>query len=292
MIPDKFLCGQNIRDNKLIELAFLTYKKLDGTIASEKSFNNWLRVDRLWPGQEVVKTWFDNVPTSGIKVVRTIGGNSGNIRQAYVRIKDPRGFEVEITDENFLDICKESGVIKGVLDGEFVYEFGDASRIYLTRFGSNHYTNAMNQTKKMIEEYKIKESQPKFSFRDIKLGHKYNVNYNGTYGLTAVYIGKVKCYDSWKLSTNNEHVFLILNYSWLSNSKNSFAILRNANIVSDMGECWSENECHKLTDNINVVDKGYELTGSITENRGKGTQRSKEVIKWIVDNYVNKNIDI
>ena len=63
---------------------------------------------------------------SGFSIISTVGGNGGyDKRQAYVQVKDPRGFVIEITDENFIEICKNFCVNKGVLDGEYVYAFDD-----------------------------------------------------------------------------------------------------------------------------------------------------------------------
>lgn len=68
----------------------------------------------------------ENEVLSGFSIISTVGGNGGyDKRQAYVQVKDPRGFVIEITDENFIEICKNFGVNKGVLDGEYVYTFID-----------------------------------------------------------------------------------------------------------------------------------------------------------------------
>ena len=106
------ISGLKWEDNPL---AYVTYKKSNGKIAKEVSFNNWC-------SEKSERKTFENTPQKGFKVLFTVGGcKSGwNVRQTYFRVVDPRGFEFEIVADNFVNILQNSVINKGVIDGDIV----------------------------------------------------------------------------------------------------------------------------------------------------------------------------
>ena len=125
---------------------FVTYK--DGSkIAKEVSFNNW-----VGNGE---KKDFENIPTSGFKLVGCVGGQGGSWysynRRAWAIIKDPRGFEIEITFDNLLWVMSQitHDVDKGFI-GEFVYGWdGKDLMIVPTTSKDYQYTLTIQKTDKV-----------------------------------------------------------------------------------------------------------------------------------------------
>lgn len=122
-IPEKLKIGFQPRpDTYTKRLGFLTYLNKKGEWAKQKSWEGW-RDKKLAPKE------FDNVPTSGLVLNRGAGGvresYGHNARQEYVRVWDPRDFEIEITVPNLLLILRDIACLPGKgLDGEFVYAWG------------------------------------------------------------------------------------------------------------------------------------------------------------------------
>ena len=96
-------------------LAYVTYMK-DGKIYKQKSFDNWRN-------KEAGTKTYLNEPQQGFKVLFNVGGcKSGwNVRQTYFRVLDPRGFEFEISSNNFVNILQKETIIQGVLSGKYAY---------------------------------------------------------------------------------------------------------------------------------------------------------------------------
>ena len=96
-------------------LAYVTYIK-DGKVYKQKSFDGWRNTDAG------TKT-YPNTPQQGFKVLFNVGGcKSGwNVRQTYFRVRDPRGFEFEISSSNFVNILQKETIVEGVLSGKYAY---------------------------------------------------------------------------------------------------------------------------------------------------------------------------
>ena len=142
IIPEKIILGKNPTGNQ----GYLVFSKPDGSTKNEVRFKKWVCEER---GGKISN--IENEALSGISVISTVGGNGGyDKRQAYVQVKDPRGFIIEITDENFIEICKNFGVSNGVLDGEYVYAFDDK---YASLYLVNVLDKACNEYKQNTIEY-------------------------------------------------------------------------------------------------------------------------------------------
>ena len=95
IIPEKIILGKKPTGNQ----GYLVFSKPDGSTKNEARFKKWVSEER---GGKISN--IENEALSGFSIISTVGGNGGyDKRQAYVQIKDPRGFIIEITDENFIE---------------------------------------------------------------------------------------------------------------------------------------------------------------------------------------------
>lgn len=121
--PKEILVGINaskwepetIEKTTYYPLAYVTYIK-DGKVYKQKSFDGWRNANAG------TKT-YANTPQQGFKVLFNVGGyKSGwNVRQTYFRVRDPRGFEFEISSSNFVNILQNETIVEGVLSGKYAY---------------------------------------------------------------------------------------------------------------------------------------------------------------------------
>jgi hypothetical protein len=130
-IPKKIHVGYQNRDDTYTgKLAYVIYTDEKGKVRKETSWDQW-RDKKVDPDN------FDNEPTAGFVLNKGVGGVGGswssrNVRNEYIRIYDPRGFEFEISVANLLFILTECNAFKGKgLEGEFVYAWGGTELILL-----------------------------------------------------------------------------------------------------------------------------------------------------------------
>lgn len=132
-IPRKIKVGfQEREDTYTGKLGYATYIDEQGKVRKETSFDIW-RNYRFEP--EI----FENTPMSGFVLNKKAGGiekgqrrSRWKQRQTYIRIYDPRGFEVEISVENHLFILEHMNCMIGKgLDGELIYAWAEKELILL-----------------------------------------------------------------------------------------------------------------------------------------------------------------
>lgn len=255
IIPEKIILGKKSTE----DTGYLVFFKPDGSIKNEVRFDKWVCKEH---GGKISN--IENKALSGFSIVSTVGGDGRyDKRQAYVRIKDPRGFIIEITDENFIEICKNFNINKGVLNGEYVYAFNDMyASLYLVNVLDASYNKYKQNT---IEYYKHKEKVKNFSFKNLKPGMIYRAKY--MYGdILAMYLGKFNLYDNVcvdstvhgvarkyinKKSSIKSHLFVI-NHGNLHDGYEVLA-LRNTNILSEFKNCPSylnPDEFQNILDDI------------------------------------------
>lgn len=146
----------------------------NGKFRKEKSFEKWCN-PKLKPQQ------FQNTPTSGFVLNQRVGGeNRGwKHRKTYVRVYDPRGFEVEISVDNLLYILEHTSSIVGKgLEGEFVYAWEGTELILLP-------TNAVDYKESLA--YTEKERKQEYlTWRQLVVGGVYLSKDN----VQLIYLGK------------------------------------------------------------------------------------------------------
>jgi len=116
LIPSSLKIGfQNRSSCYTGKLGFITYEKPDCTLFYEKSWKSW-------SSKDIEPVSFNNVLTEGFVINKNGGGSRLSNRNAFIRVWDPRGWEIEITVENLLSIVETCDIIKGKgILGEFVY---------------------------------------------------------------------------------------------------------------------------------------------------------------------------
>lgn len=144
-IPEKIRVGYERRsDTYSGKLGYVIYYR-GKKLAKEQSWNNW--IDKTLGYND-----YDNVPTEGFVLNRSAGGyaTGWNHRRTYIRVYDPRGFEIEISTENLLFILENCDCLKGKgLEGKFIYSW-DGKDLVLLPCNSVDYQDNMKRIKKTV----------------------------------------------------------------------------------------------------------------------------------------------
>ena len=217
-LPKKIKIGfQERSDTYTQKLAYVIYYDEKNKLRKEQSWNSW-RDKKIDPQD------FDNVHTSGFVLNKKVGGYKydWNVRNVYVRVYDPRGFEFEITIPNLLFILENTSSIKGKgLEGDFIYGWSGAE-LLLIPTSSPQYV----ELSKLND---LRHSKNHIKSKDLILGatylHKSNVH--------MIYMGKFVKYEDkrWSYSASatkvgnalGEHFFFIELHKQTSNDdENSY----------------------------------------------------------------------
>ena len=198
-IPKKIKVGFNKREDTYTKkLAYVIYYDQKNKLRKEASWESW-RDKNIDPEE------YDNEPTTGFVLNKKVGGYQYHydMRQTYVRVFDPRGFEFEITIPNLLYILENTSSIKGKgLEGEFVYGW-DGKDLLLIPTSAPEYQEMQKMQDTLYNGESIKA-------KDLILGATY-ATANGT---AYVYMGK---HDYWEFETNHYR-----NYCWWSSYNNDY----------------------------------------------------------------------
>lgn len=165
------------------KLAYVIYIDEKGKVRKEKSFDSWRNHD-LGVNQ------YDNTPTEGFVLNKKAGGYSTgwNHRQTYVRVYDPRGFEIEVSVQNLLHILDNTSSIIGKgLEGEFVYAW-QGTELILLPVSSPDYEGL-----KQLND--LRHKQDYIKAKDLIIGATYLTKKNEK----RVYLGKYDEFEHhWK----------------------------------------------------------------------------------------------
>jgi hypothetical protein len=180
-VPSKINVGfQNRKDTYTGKLAYVIYFDEKGKLRKENSWNSWRDKD-------IPNEIFDNEPTEGFVLNKDVGGSGGSgwdIRKAYTRIYDPRGFEFEITIPNLLWILENCNSIKGKgIEGEFVYGW-DGKELVLVPVDSPDY-------KEIQMKSELRKNNEFIKAKDLVVG----TTYETLKGEQYVYMGKHDVYE-------------------------------------------------------------------------------------------------
>tara|TARA_R110000822_G_scaffold21989_7_gene69547 strand:- start:12 stop:1211 length:1200 start_codon:yes stop_codon:yes gene_type:complete len=184
-IPKVIHVGFNNREDTYTKkLAYVIYTDEKGKKRKETSWQSW-RDKAITPED------FNNEPTSGFVLNKGVGGargswSSSNVRNEYIRIYDPRGFEFEISVANLLFILTECNAYKGKgIEGEFVYAW-DGTELILLPVGCAEY--------KASTEFTALKSM-KVGKKDMKEG----LTYQHKDTSTMVYMGRheIREFSGW-----------------------------------------------------------------------------------------------
>lgn len=153
LIPKTIKVGyQNRSDTYTQKLAYVIYYDNKGVLRKEKSWNSWR--DKKIPIND-----YENIPTEGFVLNKKTGGYKGhwNMRNTYIRVYDPRGFEFEISVSNLLYILTQCDCSRGKgLEGKFVYAW-DQTELVLLPVECEDYKNSIEFTDLQNTNVKAKE---------------------------------------------------------------------------------------------------------------------------------------
>ena len=171
------------------KLAYVIYIDEKGKVRKEKSFDSWCN-HNLGVNQ------YDNTPTEGFVLNKKAGGYSTgwNHRQTYVRVYDPRGFEIEVSVQNLLHILDNTSSIIGKgLEGEFVYAW-QGTELILLPVSSPDYEGL-----KQLND--LRHKQEYIKAKDLIVGATYLTKKNEK----RIYLGKYDEYEqNWKTNESTK----------------------------------------------------------------------------------------
>lgn len=197
-IPKKLKIGfQKREDTFTKKLAYVIYYDEKNKLRKEQSWNSW-RDKKIDPLD------YDNVPTSGFVLNKKVGGYKydWNVRNTYVRIYDPRGFEFEITIPNLLFILENTNCIKGKgLEGDFVYGWAGAELLLIPTLSPDYV--------QLAKFNDLRHNKTHIKSKDLIIGATYLHKSNEK----MIYMGRFKKfkYERWSSSSSKtplgEHFF-------------------------------------------------------------------------------------
>jgi hypothetical protein len=179
-IPPNINVGYNERsDTYTAKLGFVTYK--DELKKELRFINSW----QNWRDKDIKPDEFINEPTHGFVLNKFDNGRGwGHYDRAeFVRVYDPRGFEIEIGIDNLLQIIQHNGISKGnLIEGELVYGWApSAKKLSLIPVTSQDYKNF----KKLEQDLNSFTKQEFKGKKDLEIGFKYLLKNN----IIVTYIG-------------------------------------------------------------------------------------------------------
>lgn len=182
-LPKKIKVGfQKREDTYNGQLAYATYVDEQGFVKKESSFERWR-------DYQIDTEMFDNEPMTGFVMNRRVGGyrTKWGFRDSYIRVYDPRGFEIEISVDNQLFILEHMNSIIGKgFDGELIYAWADDQLILLPT-NSDEY----QEIKKKSE---IRHERTFVKAKELEVGHSYFVTMG--YDINSmVFMGEFEEYE-------------------------------------------------------------------------------------------------
>lgn len=156
IMPNEIVVGYQNRknDEESIKLGFATFN-YKGKLRKEISWKGWidskLRVDK-----------FDNELLSGFSVVGTSKRSTdwfGSGRHV-VRIRDPRGFDLEITPENLLALMHHCSIENGYIKEKCIWIWSTGGKLALVPETSALYFDAQQFTKVNNETISMRDVEP------------------------------------------------------------------------------------------------------------------------------------
>jgi hypothetical protein len=162
---------ESSRNPETIPLGYVTYIDEKGVLRKKVSWENW--------GDSFLGD-FENIPRTGYKLERIVQRSSdwfGSGRNMF-RIEHPCGFHFEITANNFGEICRESSIVKGIVQDECILAW-DLQNLALIPCSTETYKEHSKHTETIVGG----SIKPK----DLVLGSPYN-DRNGNF--VGFYVGR------------------------------------------------------------------------------------------------------
>jgi hypothetical protein len=244
-IPKKIKVGYQERsDTYSGKLAYVIYYDEKNKLRKENSFEQW-RHKSFQPNE------FDNECLEGFVLNKKVGDYVDHFhRQSYIRIYDPRGFEVEITVTNLLYILENCDCLKGKgLDGRFCYGWFGTELVLLPE-NSTCYKESKRYSNSLYENKKVKKD-------DLQVGKTYLMRRNQK----VIYLGYKPYFGKGYYGlTRYENVFLGYRHYYVS--------------IDDLPNFNDNNKYHYFSPNISFspiqeLDETYDYSICLNELNNK-----------------------
>lgn len=132
-LPKTLKVGYQYRDTKFEKkIGYVIYYDHTGKLRKETSWENWR-------DKQIDSNEFENIPTEGFMIHSNIK-DKWSQRQEYLSIYDPRGFEFEITIDNFIYIIQHCNIINMGIVGKLVYVWKGADLLLMPTADNTTYT--------------------------------------------------------------------------------------------------------------------------------------------------------
>ena len=140
-LPKTLKVGYNIEIlNLKKKIGYVIYYDHTGKLRKETSWENWR-------DKQINSNEFENTPTEGFMIHSNIK-DKWSQRQEYLSIYDPRGFEFEITIDNFIYIIQHCNIINTGIVGKLVYVWKGAELLLMpNRQIIQHIQNYLNYSR-------------------------------------------------------------------------------------------------------------------------------------------------
>lgn len=254
-IPSKIEVSFRKRDDAISgKLGYITYYDKRGNLRCKGSWSSW-------SDKGLVPESFENKPTSGFMLNKHLTRGGYRFKSEWVRITDPRGFDVEIPVENLIWILDFEGVVKGSkeLTGEFVYSWLNGTSLILLPVDSDFYRESYEETTKTISSG-IKNKN------DLKVGAKYKQEY---YGTDVIFVGNFKFmkdygkrFETVPLFCSESNKNVLYTISSLKNLK--YIIQEDAissDEIDDITKRFNQTAYSKnFWDNLSMISDFYEIS--------------------------------
>lgn len=246
-IFNKFKVGFTHRNDTYSEKLGFINPLMQEASGRKKEKYKYANAFENWRDKSIDLEFFDNEPTSGFVVNYRVGGHycyyGDNGREPKIRVFDPRGFEIEITLENLVEIL-EFGVGSGkIIEGEYLYVFRD-THLTLINTKSSLY-NEIFESKTDVQEFQQTD--------ELIVGHVYQTSDLGSDIGKYIYLGKHLHYNHGKHKNGYGKVEIVdtfikyVEYDLKKHTKSfvpfgspyeySKQIVRKSNIKYYLGKC-------------------------------------------------------
>lgn len=196
-VPRKISVGFQKREGTYTgKLAYVVYTDEKNVLRKKQSWETW-RHKNIDPLET------DNVPTSGFVLNKKAGGYATHwdVRQTYVRVYDPRGFEIEVTIPNLMYILENASCIKGKgLEGDFVYGW-EGTELLLIPTDAPDYAEMIAYRDTLFDKDTVKT-------KELILG----ATYMDRKGTKLVYMGRYNAYDDYRKGLIGKRFFFWTQY--------------------------------------------------------------------------------
>lgn len=136
-LPKTLKVGYQYRNKKFEKkLGYVIYYDHTGKLRKEISWENWR-------DKQINSNEFENTPTEGFMIHTNIK-DKWSQRQEYLSIYDPRGFEFEITIDNFIYIIQHCNIINTGIVGKLVYVWKGPELLLMPIADNTTYTELSN----------------------------------------------------------------------------------------------------------------------------------------------------